>query len=217
MRSATTTSEARQELVSTDLFSDLVGQDFDCILADPPWSYGKSKPRKKSHRGGNPQSHYPTMSADEIKRLPVDSIAAKNSILFLWVTNPKLWIGGDVMDAWGFKYQTTITWVKTTQAGDVNKGGLGFYFRGATEHVLVGTRGKVSIPTHLREENVVLATKGRHSAKPTELMEKVERVTHGMKRVELFARLQREGWTSFGNQVERDLFSANAKSEEPRQ
>lgn len=209
MRPATTTSEARKELVITDLFSDLIGKDFDCIVADPPWSYGKSKPRKKSHRGGNPQSHYSTMSVDEIKGLPVGDIAAKDCILFLWVTNPKLWIGGEVMESWGFKYQTTLTWVKTTQAGEVNKGGLGFYFRGATEHVLVGTKGRISIPAHIREENVVMAPKGKHSAKPLALMEKVERVTDGMRRVELFARHPRPEWSSFGNQMERDLFSEN--------
>jgi N6-adenosine-specific RNA methylase IME4 len=64
------------------------------------------------------------------------------------------------MAAWGFDYKSIITWVKPSPFG------LGTYFRGSTEHVLFGVRGKLmtrstSTATHFE------APHGAHSEKPS--------------------------------------------------
>ncbi len=189
--------------------SALPAGPFEVIVADPPWMYQK-RPGLVGGGDGAPgiaEREYSTMTNGEIRDLPVAQIAAKNAHLFLWVTNPGMF-GGRFSDvtperiaaAWGFEYRTMLTWVKTTAAGVPMRGGMGWYFRGATEHVLYATRGKVGIPAAIREPNVLLAPRGRHSEKPAAFMELVERVTTG-ERLEMFARSRRAGWSSWGNEV----------------
>ena len=50
------------------------------------------------------------MTVEEIANLDVKSIIEKDAVLFLWVTNKYLFEAKKVIDAWGFKYSTTITW-----------------------------------------------------------------------------------------------------------
>jgi N6-adenosine-specific RNA methylase IME4 len=142
--------------------------------------------------------------------LPVPGIVADAAHLYMWVTNPVLTdqrpaIRGAVSPVelailWGFQPKTLLTWVKTTAKGEVNRGGTGWYFRGATEHVIFAVRGDAQIPTALREANVFLAPRSRHSAKPDALMEIAERVSPGP-RLEMFARSERPGWERWGNEA----------------
>lgn len=67
---------------------------------------------------------YPTISLEELKRLPVHKIAAKDSILFLWATTPLLDETFEIMKAWGYAYRTAIFWRKIMSLG------MGFWFRG---------------------------------------------------------------------------------------
>jgi N6-adenosine-specific RNA methylase IME4 len=43
----------------------------------------------------------------------------------------------DVMNSWGFKYKTTITWRKIMSKG------MGYWWRGQCEFLLFGTKGNV--------------------------------------------------------------------------
>ena len=82
---------------------------YNIIYADPPWNYSNNQCHDPT-RGGKV---YPLMSQDEIKALPVASIAAPDCALFLWATMPKLQEALDVIAAWGFRYVTcAFTWVK---------------------------------------------------------------------------------------------------------
>ena len=216
MKTDTTTSEARQGLSCSDLFSDLIGQDFDCILADPPWSYDSNGApaqwRPCLDRGEKPHSvnhYYETMSLTDIEEMPIQSITAKDSVCFMWATVPLMPEAFRVMEAWGYKYKTMLTWEKE------NGSGMGYWFRGVTEHVLFGVRGNVKA-FRSPVKNILRNKVGRHSAKPDQFHEIIESVTPNAKRVELFARYQRPGWTAFGNQVERDLFSENSKEQSSR-
>ena len=74
------------------------------------------------------------MKTKDIIQLPVHDLADENCHLYLWVTNNHLIDGLKVMQAWGFKYKTMITWTK-------DRFGLGQYFRGITEHCLFGVKG----------------------------------------------------------------------------
>lgn len=171
------------------------------IVADPPWSYRKSKPTgDEQHNRRWAEDVYPTMKMKEIAALPVGDLAAENAHLYLWVTNPRLF--GDrfdnsfgpvqIMEGWGFRYATMLTWVKTQP-------GLGSYFRGHTEHVLFGVRGSLPVEPSKRPPNYFIAPRTTHSAKPECFLDLVEAVSPGPY-LELFARRNRMGWDTWGNE-----------------
>lgn len=168
------------------------------IVADPPWKYTKTPQRTEPGRGAPAEAYYPTLTIPEIAALPIGALADDEAHLYLWVTNPVLLRTPsplDVVHAWGFKPQTVITWVKTGAPG------LGFYFRGMTEHVIFATRGGLGIPAGDRVHNVFTCARAGHSQKPEAFQDLVERVSPGPY-LELFARRQRMGWDVWGNEVD---------------
>jgi N6-adenosine-specific RNA methylase IME4 len=100
------------------------------------------------------------------------------------------------VEGWGFEYKTLLTWVK-------GKMGTGEWLRGQTEHCLLAARGK-PVFLHGSHGTVLEAARREHSRKPEEFYALVEATCPGS-RVELFAREARDGWRSFGDQV--DLYS----------
>lgn len=180
------------------------------IAADPPWRYNAQTTVLRSNgRGAGAEHHYETMTNPEIAAYPVMAMAEDDAHLYMWTTNPVLLRMNErirrpdpveIVRAWGFEPKALITWVKTTQAGVPSRGGTGWHFRGATEHCIFAVRGKLPIPAELRQPNVLLAPRARHSAKPEEFMRMVEEVSPGPY-VELFARTERKGWTAIGDQV----------------
>ena len=178
---------------------------YGTITADPPWMYQKNPGSKGSGVGaqGIAEVQYPTMTTEDILAMPVGSLAAEAAHLYLWTTVPKMFGGRfsditakDICEGWGFEFKTMLTWVKP------GSGGLGWYFRGQTEHVIFGTRGgpKAAIPPAIRQANVIQAKRGRHSEKPQEFFDLVERVSPGPY-LELFARTQQPGWDAWGNEM----------------
>jgi len=177
---------------------------YDVIYADPPWSYECKKPTIAGHpgvllRGENslsPEHYYKTMSADEIAWMPVKAICSKNSVCFMWATNPLLPDAFRVLAAWGFEYKTTITWYKLRCKG------MGYWFRGYTEFLLLGVRGNFKA-FHSRQENIVAAPVGKHSEKPILFRKLIENETPNLKRLEMFARRSPdELWDVWGNEAQ---------------
>jgi len=155
---------------------------YKTLMCDPPWmERGGGKIKRGADR------HYPLMSTKDILGMSsfIEQISEENSHLYLWVTNNFLRDGLKVMDAWGFRYVTKITWYKEGRIG------LGQYFRGITEDCLFGVRGKVpyKIIDGKRQQGVTgfIAPRGRHSQKPEKMKEMVERVSYPPY-VEIFAR-----------------------------
>jgi N6-adenosine-specific RNA methylase IME4 len=179
---------------------------YGTIVVDPPWKYTKTPTEPRGPGAGASAEHYyPTMRSEAIAALPVGELAADVCHLYVWVTNPILTeqrpdIRGsatamDVVRAWGFEPKTLLTWEKTGPVG------MGFYFRGQTEHVIFATRGReAGIPPELRQPNIFRAPRGRHSEKPDVFIDRVERVSPAP-RIELFARRARFGWDYWGNEA----------------
>mgnify|MGYP001501461447 CR=1 FL=1 len=173
---------------------------YQTIYADPPWlEQGGGKIKRGADR------HYPLMKTKEIMNLPVAELADDNCHLYLWATNNFLPDALKVMESWGFRYVTMITWVK-------DKVGLGQYYRGMTEHCLFGVKGNLPYKTdqnkRLQGRTVIMAPRTKHSAKPSEMRQWVELVSHGPY-VELFAREQSPNWDVWGNEVECDIEMIN--------
>jgi N6-adenosine-specific RNA methylase IME4 len=169
------------------------------IVADPPWTYSATKSSEYTTRTA--EAHYETMSNAEIAALPVKEWADDSAHLYLWVTNPRLYGERysrevqpiDILEAWGFRYVTLLTWHKPGA-------GMGWHFRGDTEHVLFGIRGDIKITPDLRVSNHFDAPRSRHSSKPDRFYEIVERVSPEP-RLEMFARTRRYGWDVWGNEA----------------
>jgi N6-adenosine-specific RNA methylase IME4 len=162
---------------------------FPVLYADPPWRYEHVKTNSRSI-----ENQYPTMELSEICGLKVASIATPDAILFLWATSPKLAEAMKVLEAWGFTYRTCMVWVK-------NKVGMGYYARQQHELLLIATIGSPPVPPEsARPSSVVTRPRGEHSAKPPVFYEIIERMYPELKRIELFCRAPREGWTAWGNQ-----------------
>ena len=165
---------------------------YEIIYADPPWQY---------KRNGNysAESQYSVMSLEAIKALPVSEIADEQAHLFLWVTNPFISEGLEVCDAWGFEYKTLLTWVKTYKDGTPVMG-MGYYFRGCTEHIIFGVKGKRKT-LNKTTKNILFANTGRHSEKPAEMRDLIVGISGDVSRIELFARERVLGWDCWGNEV----------------
>lgn len=174
------------------------GLRFGAIMADPPWRYGNTA------SNGAAENHYPTMSMEELRAMPVEALAAEDSFLFLWTTTSFLEEGLDLISQWGFTYKSNMVWCKTHF-------GMGNYWRIAHEHLLLGVRGKPG--WRLQDlASFMLIQKNRHSGKPDEFRRQVESAVSGPY-LELFGRMEMTGWTVFGNQVSPSLFADLSEDE----
>ena len=186
---------------TSDPFREQLGnRRFRTILADPPWRF-ENRTGKIAPEHGR-LTRYETMSLDEICGLPVSNHAQETAHLYLWVPNALLPDGLKVMEAWGFQYKSNIVWHKVRKDGGSDGRGVGFYFRNVTELLLFGTRGKnarTEAPAR-SQVNLVSSRKREHSRKPDEQYQLIEECSKGAF-LELFARGQREGWVSWGNQA----------------
>jgi site-specific DNA-methyltransferase (adenine-specific) len=185
---------------------------YNVIYADPPWSYKSTDVPVVERSIGKVEIeyYYDTMSTQQICDIPIKNIAAKNSVCFLWATVPLMPDAFKVLDAWGFKYKTMLTWHKT------NSKGMGYWFRGYTEHLLLGVRGDVNSFRCLKH-NIFESKVGTHSGKPSYfrqlISEAVEKSFNEPVKLELFARSREglfpddeyKGWDVYGNQVNNSI------------
>lgn len=164
-------------------------KQFRTVLADPPWP------------GQSSGQHYPVMSLEQIRRLPVARLVGADAHLWLWTTNGLLREAYGVAEAWGFTVRSPLTWVKFRL-------GLGgrYSLRNATEQLLFCTRGRE--PVNFRSQPTWFTAPVReHSRKPAEQFAVIERVSRGPY-LELFARRRPESradWSVWGNQIDADI------------
>lgn len=162
---------------------------YPIIYADPPWRYEHCSTDNRQI-----ENHYPTMDLDEICALPVGDLAARDAILFLWTTSPKLTESIKVLGSWGFEYRTCAVW-------DKQKIGMGYYFRQQHEILLVATKGNIPVPEpSSRHSSVISIDRGQHSKKPEKFYEIIEKMYPELPKIELFCRSRRSGWAAWGNQ-----------------
>lgn len=128
--------------------------------------------------------------------LPVASIAANRAHLYLWTPSAFLAEGLKVVKRWGFRYVTTLVWVKTSKKTGRPIFGFGHYVRCAHEIVLMGERGGQTGLVH-NVPSVIMSPRHGHSRKPEELQTATEQLSPGP-RLELFARRPKDGWTVWG-------------------
>jgi len=173
-----------------------MNKKYQILLADPPWRYDFSKDNSDKI-----ENHYPTMKVEDICALKIPS--AENSVLYLWATAPKLLEALEVMKAWGFAYKTHAVWDK----GWI---GMGYWFRGQHELLLVGVKGKFSPPQDIdRISSVIREKHEEHSRKPKMIRYWISKWYPDANKLELFARAneidlftQDKNWSVIGNDID---------------
>lgn len=171
---------------------------YGALLVDPPWRFknrtGKIAPEY------NTRFRYRSLSYEAITSVPVKELAATKSHLYLWVPNAMLREGLELMSHWGFDYKTNLVWHKLRKDGESHRGGVGFYFRNATELILFGVRGSLrTLEPGRTQLNLLMSRKRAHSRKPDELYRIIEECSPGPY-IELFARYPKRGWTQWGDE-----------------
>ena len=143
------------------------------------------------------------MNVEDIYGLDIQSIAADDCILFLWVTFPCLEQGLETIRRWGFTYKTLgFCWVKRCRKQQEKWfWGLGFWTRANPELCLIATKGhpkRFSKGVHCVVDTPVEA----HSKKPDIVRERIVELAGNLPRVELFARQSYPGWVCVGNEID---------------
>lgn len=175
---------------------------YSIIYADPPWQY---KVYSKKGLGRSAESHYPTMTLEDIQALPIGELADTDCILFMWTTIPLLKDCFSVMKAWGFEYKTVgFVWIKQNRKSDSLFWGMGHWTRANAELCMLATKGhprRKSAGVH----QVIVSHIEEHSKKPDIIRHKIIELVGDLPRVELFAREKADGWDAWGNEVDCDL------------
>jgi N6-adenosine-specific RNA methylase IME4 len=136
---------------------------------------------------------YPVMSLDDIEKLPVAERADEAGChLYMWTTHRFLPDALRITEAWGFRYQCLMTWVKPS-------GFTPYSWMYDTEHVLFARRGDLELSRMGLKLSMVEA-KGAHSQKPHVFYDRVVQASPGP-RLEMFARAARDGFDAWGNEA----------------
>jgi len=183
---------------------DILNTDrkYRVIYADPAWKFGNR------NTGGSmtssAEAKYTVTSVADMAALPVAQLADENCLLVMW------WVGSmpqeaiDLCRAWGFRLvnMNGFVWRKLTKAKRIPVFGMGFTTRAGSESALIGVRGKLGRLIKDKSVRAVIeAPVGRHSEKPNEFREAIERLCGDAPRIELFARLAVPGWDCWGNEA----------------
>jgi len=177
------------------LSQELQTKKYSIILADPPWELKAGSPNLHAKQQGNRPLCYPTMTIDEIKKLPVGGLADDNAVLFLWTTNRYIEEAYSVARAWDFIPSTMLVWCKKPKGR-----GLGGTFGISTEFLLFARRG--SLKARERHWSTWFeAKRGEHSQKPATARDIIDKCFEGNK-IELFARQHVLGWDSIGFDID---------------
>ena len=167
---------------------------FSVLFADPPWKFASNSDAKP---GRNARRHYDCMTLNDICAMPVQQIAAKDALLLMWVTVPYAHMADQVVRAWGFRTKSQLVWVK-------QRIGTGYWARNQHEPLIVATRGRFPCPTPALFPTSIIPGKQReHSQKPEWPQDQIDARLPEARKVELFARRPRKGWTVWGNQTDR--------------
>lgn len=160
---------------------------FNVIVMDPPWKFGGYDPD-----GLRGEGDYPVMEIEEIKKIKIP--AADDCILWLWGVDLLLKETLDLIEFWGFERKSTLIWVK-------DKMGLGHWLRNQHEYCFLCVKGK---PVFHGENvpSVLHASRRKHSEKPEEFYEIVEKASPYKKKLDYFSRKQRKNWQCFGDEID---------------
>lgn len=164
---------------------------------DPPWAYHFGTGMSS---GSKIENHYPTMTQDEMRALPIDEMTNPDSLIYMWTTSTHMQTAIELGTHWGFEFKVVaFVWDKVAPV-------VGFYTMGQTEFVLCFKKrgGRIPKPRGARgTRQVLVENKREHSRKPDEIRRRIEQMHPTQSKLEMFARVSTPGWDVWGNEVEK--------------
>lgn len=187
-------SEMRINIYDTD-------KRYNLILADPPWKQAKGGKKNVRPVSSGTELDYPVCSLDEIKehlRQATSLASGEDTILFLWTIDKYLFEAQQIAEELGYKLHARMIWNKVTGIP------AAFTVRYGHEYLLYMYKGKL-IPVATEERgkiHTVFTEKvQRHSQKPEISYEIINRLYPDLKKLELYARQEHDGFDVWGNEV----------------
>lgn len=176
----------------------LLGTGFNVVVVDPPRAY-------IGRREGAPP--YDLMTREQIDALPIGKLVGRRGVVFQWAGLPKVEEALTSFRAWGFRYVTSVPWIKTAPSKRSLQFGLGTWTRNTSELLMIAKRGR---PRRRElhqygllngDDRVFFAPRGRHSEKPPMgIHEWIESILDPPY-LEIFARTEHPGWTCIGHDL----------------
>lgn len=174
---------------------------YDLIVADPPWKQSKGGKKSVRPKSSGTELDYPVCTLNEIKdhlKQATSLCQGDNSILFLWTIDKYLFEAQKIAESLGYKLHARMIWNK------VNGIPAAFTIRFGHEYLLYMYRGKLT-PVDLNERgkihSVFTEKVQKHSQKPEISYEIINRLYPNLKKLELYARQERDGYDCWGNEV----------------
>lgn len=197
---------------------------FDHILVDPAWNYNNRLSGKgRTKFGSGASGKYRVEKTSEMAKFPVQDLANSTCHLHLWVTGPFLEDGFTLINSWGFTFKTIeFAWIKIVKPPPrsnllqriysstlesfmtgVTRTLPGHYTASNIELVLLATTESVYLPqVKLRPQVIYSPLLKPHSRKPDDVHEWIEEAYPGQRYIELFARRERAGWVTLGDEID---------------
>ena len=177
---------------------------YDLLYADPPWKQtrgGHLKVRPNSSGSDTPWP-YQTESLEVIRNHleTARDLTGENSILFLWAIDKYLIEAQQIAESLGYKLHARLIWNKRNGPAPAFTVRfiheyLLYMYRGKFTPVALDARGKISDVFDGQRPN------NRHSAKPERAYEIIEQLYPNVRKLEMYARNERDGWDCWGNEV----------------
>ena len=181
-----------------DIFT--TSRRYDLLVVDPPWTQSKGgKKAVRTNSSGRPLD-YPVCSLSEIWQhlKTADALTENNAVMFLWTIDKYLFDAEMLAKSFGYKLHARMIWNKVTGIP------AAFTIRFGHEYLLYLYKGKL-IPVNPSERgkihSVFTEQVKRHSQKPEIAFEIINRLYPTQKKLELYARTERDGYDCWGNEV----------------
>lgn len=173
-------------------------QQYDLILADPPWKQSKGgKKSVRANSSGRPLD-YPVCDLETIRKhlRTADRLTPENSVLFLWTIDKYLFEAEQIATDLEYRLHARMIWNKVTGIP------AAFTVRYGHEYLLYLYKGKLT-PVSKEERGkihtVFTEQVTRHSQKPEISYEIINRLYPGLRKLELYSRQERDGFDCWGN------------------
>ena len=177
---------------------------YQVIYVDPPWKQSKGGKKSVRPKSSGEKLEYPVISLEEIEQHLFNATLEtdRNAVMFLWTIDKYLHEAEQIAKRLGYKLHARMIWNKVTGIP------AAFTIRYGHEYLLYLYKGKL-LPVAKSERgkihSVFTEQVKRHSQKPEIAYQIIERLYPEAKKLEMYARLKREGWGAWGNEVESDI------------
>lgn len=173
---------------------------YDIFYSDPPWKQSKGNIRKCRPNQGK-QLDYPTCGLEEIKSIHKQAFihGADKHNVFMWTIDKYLHETEKMMHELGYELHARFVWDKENGIAPA------FTVRFAHEYLLwFYKKGNILMPTEKcrgKYTTVLREPSTKHSKKPLCAYEMLENMFPNTRKIEMFARNERDGWDCWGNEV----------------